>query len=103
MTALEKALIELKARVERLEATVEHLTGNIPRPMSPRAGKSTNQEQLLAWLKAEGVVRDPTAMERQLAAEWAALPEEERQAVRQELGHLPSGPMASDVVLENRR
>ena len=62
-----------------------------------------NRDQLLDWLKAEGVVRDPTPRERQLAAEWAALPEEERQAIRRELDHLPPGPMASDVVLGNRR
>ena len=62
-----------------------------------------NRDQLLAWLKAEGVVRDPTPRERQLAAKWAALPEEERQAIRRELDHLPPDPMASDVVLGNRR
>jgi hypothetical protein len=103
MTALEMELIELKGRVERLEATIEHLTGDAPRPMPPLSGKPTNQEQLLAWLKAEGVVRDPTPMERQMAAEWDALPEEEKQAIRQELGHLPPGPMASDIVLDSRR
>ena len=62
-----------------------------------------NRDKLLDWLKAEGVVRDPTPRERQLAAEWSALPEEERQAIRRELDHLPPGPMASDVVLGNRR
>ncbi len=62
-----------------------------------------NQEHLLDWLKAEGVVRDPTPEERRLAAEWEALPEEEKQAIAWELDHVPPGPMASDLILENRR
>ena len=103
MTALEMELIRLKTRIERLEAAVEHLTKDAHRPSPPSPDKPMNQEQLLAWLKAEGIVRDPTPAERQLAAEWDALPEEERQAIRRELDHLPPGPMASDLVLDSRR
>jgi hypothetical protein len=99
MTSLEQEVMELKTRVERLEATLGRLTGDLPLP----AGEPGNQKQLLAWLKAEGVVRDPTPEERELAAEWDALPEEEKQAIRRELDHLPPGPMASDVVIENRQ
>ena len=99
MTSLEQEVMELKTRVERLEATLGRLTGDLPLP----AGEPRNQKQLLAWLKSEGVVRDPTPEERHLAAEWDALPEEEKQAIRRELDHLPPGPMASDVVLENRQ
>ncbi len=102
MTNLEQELIELKTRVELLEAEVERLTGNERLRVQPPRSKPTNRRQLLAWLKSEGIVRDPTPEERHLAAEWDALPEQERQAVRQELDHLPPGPLASDLVIENR-
>ena len=56
--------MELKTRVERLEAAVGRLTGEQRHaPSGP---------QLLTWLKLEGLVRDPTPEERRLAAEWDA-------------------------------
>jgi len=63
MTMSERDLVELKARVERLEATVSRLVGD-QRPVAPPTpGESLDQEQLLAWLKAERLVRDPTPEE----------------------------------------
>jgi hypothetical protein len=37
------------------------------------------------------------------AQRWEALSEEEKQAIQWELDHLPPGPMASDIIIENRR
>jgi len=103
MTTLELELVELKTRIERLETQVRRLAGDRHEVAPPAPGEPLDQERLLAWLKAEGLVRDPTPEERRLAAEWDALPEEEKQAIRWELDHLPPGPMASDIVIENRR
>jgi hypothetical protein len=83
MAAVEQELIELEARVEHLEATVHHLMERERQGSRPVPGEPLTQEQLLAWLKAEGVICDPTPDERRLAAEWDALPEEEKQAIRQ--------------------
>jgi hypothetical protein len=94
MTTLEQELMELKSRVERLEAAVGRLTGDERQPPSGTP--------LLTWLKLEGIVRDPTPEERRLAAEWDAMPEEEKQAISRELDHIPPGPMASDLVIEGR-
>lgn len=99
MATLEQELIELKTRVERLEAAVGRLTRDERQPLS----KPVDLQQLLTWLKLEGIVRDPTPEERRLASEWDAMPEQEKQAVRRELDHLPPGPMASDLVIEGRR
>jgi len=99
MTPLEQELMELKTRVERLEAAVGRLTGDERQPSSG----PMDRQQLLTWLKLEGIVRDPTPEERRLAAEWDAMPEEEKQAISRELDHLPPGPMASDLVIEGRR
>lgn len=103
MTTLELELVELKTRVERLEVLVRRLASDRHEVAPPALGEPLDQEQLLAWLKAEGLVRDLTPEERRLAAEWDALPKEEKQAIRWELDHLPPGPMASDIVIENRR
>jgi hypothetical protein len=59
--------------------------------------------QLLVWLKAEGLVRDPTSEERHLAAEWDALPEEEKQAHIRFMHRLVLDPPLSQILIENRR
>jgi|GEM_PF-492840 len=126
MTTVELELAELKTRVERLEAALRKLQGDGNSPtragvdsqrgsvvarvgesghagQPPTPGEPMDQEQLLAWLKAEGLVVDPPPMARVHAERWRALPEEEKQAIRWELDHLPPGPMASDIIIENRR
>ncbi len=103
MTALELELVELKTRVERLEAKVRQLAGDRHGVVPPAPGEPLDQEQLIAWLKAEGIVVDPPPIARVHAERWRSLPEEEKQAIRWELDHLPPGPMASDIVIENRR
>jgi hypothetical protein len=102
MTILELELAELKTRVERLEATVHSLTGS-ERQVEPPPAEPLDPEQLQVWLKAEGLIREPTPEEQRLAAEWDALPEEEKEAIHSELNHLSLGPMASDIIIENRR
>ena len=102
MTLWEQELGELKARVERLETTVRHLA-NDERQMTPLTpNQLTDQEQILAWLKAKGLVRDPTPEERRLAAEWAALPEEEKQIHIRSMHNLALDPPLSQTILENR-
>jgi hypothetical protein len=102
MTTLELELVELKTRVERLEETVHRWAGEEPKVAPPAPDEPVDPKQLIAWLKAEGLVVDPPPMARVHAERWRALPEEEKQAIRWELDHLPPGPMASDIVIENR-
>ena len=68
-----------------------------------RENELLDQEQVVTWLKAEGIIRDPIPEEYHLAAEWDGLKEEEKQAIQWELDHVPSGPMVSDLIAENRR
>jgi len=103
MATLELELVDLKARVERLEKTVRHLTGDEREAAPPAPGEPLDQERLIAWLKAEGLVVDPPPMARAHAERWRSLPEEEKRAIRWELDHLPPGPMVSDIIIENRR
>lgn len=110
MTVLEAELVDIKARLARLEATVIALA---PRSVTARRKRSNmasiataepmTSEEIFAQLKADGLIRDLTPGERKLASEWDALPEEEKKAVRMALDNLPPGPMVSDIIIENRR
>ena len=102
MTPWEQELEELKARVERLETTVRQLV-NDDRQMTPLTpNQLSDQEQVLAWLKTEGLVRDPTPTERCQAVEWEALPEEEKQTHIRSMHDLVLDPPLSQTILENR-
>jgi len=103
MTTIELELVELKTRVERLETKMRRLVSDRREVAPPAPGEPLDQEQFLAWLKAEGLIVDPPPIAQAHAEHWRSLPEEEKQAIRWELDHLPPGPMASDIVIENRR
>lgn len=103
MRTVELELLELRARVARLEERLDRLVGTRPDVPPPVPEDPTDMDQVVAWLKARGIIRDPTPEELRLAAEWDALPEEEKEAIRWELDHLPPGPLLSDIIIENRR
>jgi hypothetical protein len=103
MTTLEQEVGELKARLDRLEAMVRALAGGAHRAVLPAAGEPQNQEHLLAWLKAQGLVRDQTPEEDRVAAEWDILSEAEKQAHIHFMRSLALDPSLSRVLIENRR
>ena len=74
----------------------------VDRGRSSPPGQFVTQDNLIAWLKAEGLVRDPTPEEQRLASEWQSLPDEEKQVIQRQLDCLPPGPMVSDLIIENR-
>jgi hypothetical protein len=103
MTTLEQEVGELKARLDRLEAMVRALAGGVHKAVLPAAGEPQNQEHLLAWLKAQGLVRDPSPEERRMAAEWDTLAEAEKQAHIHFMRSLALDPPLSRVLIQNRR
>jgi hypothetical protein len=62
-----------------------------------------DQTQLLAWLKAHGLVRDLTAEECRVAAEWDALSDEDKQAHIDSIQRLALDPPLSEIIIEQRR
>ena len=102
MKAIERELLEIRARLDRLEQRVRQLAGEEMEISPPMPGTPPDPRHVLAWLRAQGLIREPTPEERRLAAEWDALPEEVKEAIRWELDHLPPSPMASDIIIENR-
>jgi hypothetical protein len=103
MTTMEVELVSLKTRVQPLEAVVSQLIIQKPNKAQPAPAEHLGREELLAWLMEEGLILQPTPVEIGLAEEWHALPDEEKDAIRWELDHLPPGPMISDIVIESRR
>jgi hypothetical protein len=101
---MERELAQLKARVAQLEATVRQFIEPVLAPESlPPSETPLNETELLAWLKAEGLLRDPTPEERRLAAEWDALPESEKQAHINFMRSLRLDPPLSQIIIDNRR
>jgi len=96
-------LVELKARVERLEEQVRRLTGQEPEVAPPAPGEPLDHERLIAWLKAEGLVVDPPPMARVHAERWRSLPEEEKRAHIRFMRSLVLDPPLSEIIIENRR
>ncbi len=109
MTVLEAELVDIKARLAQLEAVVSALPPRLAATRRKRTTTSSGEvasisnDELLARLKADGLVVDPPPMVREAAAKWEALPPEEKAAVGHALDNLPPGPMVSDIIIENRR
>lgn len=103
MATTEREVVALKERVERLEAIVHRLVGDAPQGTVSVSGKVPDQDQLLPWLKTQGLIREPTAEECRLAAEWDALPEEEKQAHIHFMHSLALDPPLSQIIIEQRR
>lgn len=99
---LQLEMTEIKTRLRWLETTVREFAGR-QQPLPPSLDRLLSNQDLVTWLRAQGLVRDPTAEELLLSAQWDELPEQEKQAVVWELDHLPPGPMVSDIIIEGRR
>ena len=102
MATLEQEVQDLKMRLTRLEAVLHHLVRATPHAGDPEGRAPRDQTELLAWLKTQGLVRDPTAEERRMAAAWDALSEEEQQAHRAFMHRLILEPPLSQILIEHR-
>ena len=103
METVELELRELKKRVERLERIMAEIPRERLRSPALETECLSEREQLLAELKAEGVIRDPLPEERALAAQWDALPEEEKRAHIEFMRSLVLDPPLSQIIIDNRR
>jgi len=102
MQSWEQEMGELKARIGRLETTVHRLAGDTPPTPLLSPAHLSDQEQTLAWLKAEGLVRDPTPEECRLAAQWEGLSEEEQQRHIRRMHNLTLDPPLSQTISDSR-
>ena len=99
MATLDDKVLELEARIERLETTLHQIMrvthpGDLPEP-----SESLSQDQLLDLLHTQGFVRDPTVEEQRLADAWEALPAEEKQAHLHHMQGLHLTPWLSQILM----
>ena len=103
MTTLEQEVMDLKIRLGHLEAVIRRLTADLPRSGMPVPPPPLDQTELLAWLKANGLVREPTTEECRVAAAWDALSDEDKQRHIDEMQHLVLDPPLSQSLIAQRR
>ncbi|MBO9369688.1 MAG: hypothetical protein J7575_01130 [Chloroflexi bacterium] len=103
MEAVERELLEIRTRLDRLEQRVRQLAGEEVEISPPTPGIPPDPQRLLAWLRAQGLIREPTPEERRLAEEWDALPEEEKEAHIRLMHSLVLDPPLSQIIIDNRR
>jgi hypothetical protein len=103
MTTLEQEVMDLKARLGHLEAVIRRLTADLPQLGVPIPPAPLDQTELLAWLKANGLVREPTAEECRGAAAWDALSDEDKQRHIDDMQHLVLDPPLSQILVAQRR
>jgi len=103
MATLGDKVLELEARIERLETTVHQIMSIPQRGDWPEASAPLSQDQLLDLLHAQGFVRDPTVEEQRLADAWEMLSTEEKQAHMHHMQGLTLTPWLSQMLIENRR
>ncbi|MDH7485856.1 MAG: hypothetical protein QHJ81_06210 [Anaerolineae bacterium] len=102
MSVAEIELIHLKTRVDWLEQAVRELRGESQTVPAVEGEGLSEREWLLAELKRQGLIRDPTPKERALAAEWDALSGEEKQAHIEHMRSLKLEPLLSEMIIQNR-
>src|SRR5919198_1146396 len=95
MTTLEQEVMDLKTRLGHLEAVIRRLTDEFPQAGMPVPPPPLDQTELLAWLKANGLVREPTAEECRVAAAWEAVSCEDKQRYIDDMQHLVLDPPLS--------
>ena len=103
MTTLEQEVMGLKTRLGHLEAVVRRLTEDFPQAGVPVPPIPLDQTELLAWLKANGLVREPTAEECHVAAAWDVLSDEDKQRHIDDMQHLVLDPPLSQILIAQRR
>jgi hypothetical protein len=100
LSALEKTVAELETKLSLLVLKTEM----IPAETAVSLDDSIAEKELgLALLRAKGLISEPTEREREIAAEWRALSEEEKREHREFMDSLRLDPPLSQIILDNRR
>jgi hypothetical protein len=102
MATLAQEVKDLKIRLARLEAIIQRLVPDTPPTEEVGTLAPLDQTQLVAWLKRQGLARDPTAEERRVAAEWEALPEHDKQTHIAAMHNLHLNPLLSEILMAQR-
>ncbi len=108
VAAIEKRLAKLEKRNARPNG---HKTNgarttrarHTPRVKPTLLTEQEKQKRVLEFLRAKGKISEPTERAKQIAAEWMARPEEERERLVQKFRDSAPNISLADIVIENRR
>ncbi len=113
MATTEEELAELREEVRQLRHDQDEMASalrarGLLRDTNKRAvaeldANLTEGERANEVLRRAGLLAELTPEERARAAEWLAMPEEERKKLRDEFYNLKLDKSLSDIVIENRR
>jgi hypothetical protein len=90
------------ARLERRENSKRHGVTREREVVSPRERAVSENARAVEILRQAGLLAELTPEEKAMAAEWRALPEEEKRQVREELWNLKLTQPLSQIIIENR-
>ena len=93
---LEQRVMKLEEQVKQLRQIV--LSEGVTQEPERVVIEEEEEDQIWARLREEGIVVNPDPRTIELAAEWEALPDEEKQAVREELRALHLEPSLSELI-----
>ncbi|MDE3087839.1 MAG: hypothetical protein KGJ80_00445 [Chloroflexota bacterium] len=96
---IRREIESLKKQVARLE---RRKNGKRRATTRKRQAVASERERAREILREAGLLAELTPQEKAMAAEWRALPEEEKQRVNQELWNLKLEKPLSQIIIENR-
>jgi hypothetical protein len=104
---VQRDIEEIKQRLVRLERGADGERRTAARKRKPttsrRSTRALSEKELAAEiLRRAGLLAELSPEEKAMAAEWRALPEEEKQRVREELWNLKLEKPLSQIIIENR-
>ena len=86
--------------LERAKATREIIPAQ--ENQSPTSRPPKTNKEIIKLLKSKGLIGEPTEEEKRLAAEWRALPEEEKEKVNQALRNIRLDQTVAELIAEVR-
>lgn len=97
---LEMEVAEIKTRLRRVENALREQSG-AQNLVAPPPNLPSNNEELMRWMRDQGLVRDPTPDELRRAAQWDELPDEEKDAHVRLMNSLVLDPPLSEIIISS--
>ncbi len=102
----------LTQRLAELEKIVVQLANEVQRPSQAGLNESPtgaiskhvpgNDQELIAWMRTQGLVVEPPPAAIEYSRRWRALSVAERQTIQWELDNMPTGTMVSELIAVGR-
>ncbi len=98
---MQKDIRDIKRQLAQRQRNKTARAKSVSKPRTSRSRSESERADEI--LRAAGLLSEPTARERQLIAEWEAMPAEERTRLTEEFRTAKFDKPLSEIVIENRR